>query len=197
MFSLPDLDYGYDSLSPSISYEIMELHHQKHHQTYIDNLNKALESINNKSTDLESIIKDLDKIPDSVKTTIRNNGGGHFNHSMFWKIMTPNFKEPDSEILDKINSKYNIFDQFKEKFSEAALKIFGSGWTWLMPDMSIVTTPNQDNPIMAGKDKPILGLDVWEHAYYLDYKNKRVDYINNWWKVVNWSEVNNRLKAKK
>jgi len=194
MFSLPDLDYSYDALGTYISKNIMELHHSKHHQTYVDNLNKAVDKapeLNGKT--IEELLADLDNVPEEVRKVIRNHGGGHYNHSMFWKFMTPNAKnEPTGKLADDIKKKYSNFQDFVDNFSDSAVKVFGSGWAWLMPDLSIVTTPNQDNPIMEKKPTPILGLDVWEHAYYLDYTYKRADYISAWWHVVNWDEVEKR-----
>ncbi|HSX47401.1 MAG TPA: superoxide dismutase [Patescibacteria group bacterium] len=195
MFTLPELPYGYDALSSAISEKIMKLHHDNHHQTYVDNLNKAVaseESIKDKS--IEDLLTNLDEIPESVRGTVRNHGGGHFNHSFFWQIMAPNSSgQPNGQLKNELVSKYGDWQSFIDKFSESATKIFGSGWAWLMPDLSIETTPNQDNPIMNGEKAPILGLDVWEHAYYLDYTFKRADYIKAWWNVVNWSEVESRF----
>lgn len=198
MYKLPKLDYGYDALSEYVSAEIMELHHSKHHQTYIDKLNAALEeapALQERS--LESILRSIDSAPDKVRTAIRNNGGGHYNHSLFWKWMSPDGGgEPTGELKAALNDKYGSFQQFIDEFTTQALGVFGSGWVWLQPDLEIITTANQDSPIMKGLDKPILGLDVWEHAYYLDYKNKRPDYIEAWWNTVNWSVVEDYYKAK-
>lgn len=193
MFTLPKLDYEYGALSPAISAEIMELHHSKHHQTYVDKLNAALESAPDvKNKTIEEVLQNLGDLPESISTAVRNNGGGHYNHSFFWKIMSPGGSELNGELAGKIDEKYDSFDSFKEQFSTAALGVFGSGWVWLLPDLSITTTPNQDSPISKGI-VPILGLDVWEHAYYLDYKNKRPDYVAAWWGVVNWVEVSSRF----
>lgn len=191
MFKLPELDYAYDALAPHISAEIMELHHSKHHQTYTDKLNEALANApewQNKS--IEEILTHLDKLPDAIKTTVRNNGGGYYNHSLFWKWMSPDGGgQPTGKFAEDLVKKYGSFEDFQNKFSAAATSVFGSGWAWLMPDLSITTTPNQDNPISSTSMAPLLGLDVWEHAYYLDYKNKRPDYIKSWWNVVSWPDV--------
>ncbi|HUA13486.1 MAG TPA: superoxide dismutase [Candidatus Sulfotelmatobacter sp.] len=197
MFTLPDLDYPYDGLEGYISKKIMQLHHDKHHQTYVDNLNKAVDAapqLNGKT--IEELLVNLDAAPEEVRMAIRNHGGGHYNHSMFWKIMAPKAGgEPSGKLAEDLKAKYSSYESFVEQFSEKAVKIFGSGWAWLMPDLSIETRPNQDNPIMDGKPAPILGLDVWEHAYYLDYTFKRPDYVKAWWNVVNWDEVGKRYSA--
>ncbi len=194
MFTLPDLDYKYDALGKYISKTIMELHHDKHHQTYVDKLNAALEKTpdwQNKS--IEEIITSLDKLPDDIRTAVRNNGGGHYNHSLFWKWMSPDGGgEPSGALAEALKRKYGSFQAFVDAFSKQATDIFGSGWAWLQPDMSIVATPLQDSPLTKGEPAPVLGLDVWEHAYYLDYQNKRPDYIAAWWHVVNWPEVARR-----
>ena len=189
MFTLPELDYEYGALSPAISADIMQLHHSKHHQAYVDKLNAALENVPDcQNKTIEELLQTLDELPDDIRTAVRNNGGGHYNHSLFWGVMTPGGSQPTTELLGKINQEYGDFETFKGNFTQAALGVFGSGWVWLLPDMSITTTPNQDSPISNGVT-PILGLDVWEHAYYLDYKNVRPDYIKAWWGVVNWSKV--------
>lgn len=191
MYTLPDLEYSYDALGQYISKEIMELHHSKHHQTYVDKLNTALDSAPAlRERPLESLLTDLNNLPAEVQVIIRNNGGGHLNHSLFWQWMSPDGGgEPKGELAEHINAKYGSFQGFIDEFTKQALGVFGSGWAWLQPDLEIITTPNQDNPIMQDKQPPILGLDVWEHAYYLDYKNKRPDYVAAWWGVVNWSTV--------
>lgn len=196
MFTLPQLDYNYDALEDYISAEIMELHHSKHHQTYVDKLNAALEKAPDfQGKDIEELLKNLDQLPEDIRTAVRNNGGGHYNHSFFWKIMSPSGGgEPSGELARQLEEKYGSFEEFKETFGDAAAGVFGSGWAWLMPDLSIVTSPNQDSPVMNGEPAPILGLDVWEHAYYLDYKNKRPEYIDAWWNVVNWPEVELRYE---
>jgi len=197
MYHLPTLGYGYDELSKYISKDIMELHHSKHHQTYVDKLNKALDDAPAlKERSLETLLADIDSLPTTVQTAIRNNGGGHYNHSLFWQWMTPNGGgEPSGEIAVQIVEKYGNFQAFVDEFTSKSLSVFGSGWVWLQPNMDIITTPNQDTPIMQGLPAPLLGLDVWEHAYYLDYKNKRDDYIAAWWNVVNWELVAERAKA--
>lgn len=191
MFVLPPLNYNYDALGKYISKDIMEIHHSKHHQAYVDKLNAALDSEPHlKSETLDSLLGNLNTLPSSVQTAIRNHGGGHYNHSLFWLWLSPDGGgEPSGEVALAIAQKYGSFQQFVDAFSQSALSVFGSGWVWLQPDMEIITTANQDTPINQGLSKPLLGLDVWEHAYYLDYKNKRDDYIKAWWNVVNWSFV--------
>ncbi|MDB5165140.1 MAG: Superoxide dismutase [Candidatus Saccharibacteria bacterium] len=196
MYQLPAISYGYDQLSKYISKDIMELHHSKHHQTYVDKLNAALDQAPAlKERPLDSLLSDIDSLPVAVQTAIRNHGGGHYNHSLFWQWMSPNGGgEPTGELAAKLIEKYGSFQSFVDEFTTKSLGVFGSGWAWLQPDMEILTTPNQDTPIMLGKAAPLLGLDVWEHAYYLDYKNKRDDYINAWWHVVDWDFVAQRLE---
>jgi superoxide dismutase, Fe-Mn family len=198
MYTLPPLPYAYDALGEYISKYIMELHHSKHHQTYVDKLNAAIESEPHlKERPLDLLLSDLDSVPENVRTTIRNQGGGHYNHSLFWQWMSPDGGgEPTGELADALHAKYGSFQAFVDEFNTKALGVFGSGWVWLQPDMSIITTPNQDTPINNGADAPLLGLDVWEHAYYLDYKNKRDDYVKAWWNVVNWDFVASRLDQK-
>lgn len=193
MFNLPDLPYSYDALGKYISKDIMYLHHDKHHQTYVDKLNAAIASVPElKDKSLDGLITDLNSVPESVRTAIKNHGGGHYNHSMFWQWMSPNGGgEPSGELAARIIEKYGSFQAFVDEFSAKSLAVFGSGWVWLQPSLDILTTANQDNPLMTGDKAPILGLDVWEHAYYLDYKNKRDDYISAWWNVVNWDFVDN------
>ena len=194
MYTLPPLDYGYDALGKYISKDIMELHHSKHHQTYVDKLNAALDTTPElKHKSLEELLNGLDTIPDSVRTAVRNHGGGHYNHSLFWQWMSPDGGgEPTGELAAELIEKYGSYQAFVDEFTAKALAVFGSGWVWLQPDMSIITTPNQDTPINSGLQAPLLGLDVWEHAYYLDYKNKRDDYVKAWWNVVNWDFVQSR-----
>ncbi|HXE80982.1 MAG TPA: superoxide dismutase [Vicinamibacterales bacterium] len=191
---LPPLPYAFDALEPYIDAQTMQIHHGKHHATYVNNLNAALEKypdLQKKSA--EDLIRGLSTVPEEIRTAVRNNGGGHVNHSMFWKLMAPNAGgAPTGAVADAIKSSFGSFEAFKEQFAKAALGRFGSGWAWLIDNngkLTIESTPNQDNPMMEGK-KPILGLDVWEHAYYLKYQNRRADYINAWWNVVNWAEVN-------
>jgi Fe-Mn family superoxide dismutase len=195
MYTLPDLDYPYDAFGKYISKDIMELHHDKHHQAYVDKLNGALEKAPElQAKSLEELLRDIDGLPESVRTVIRNNGGGHYNHSLFWKFMSPDGGgEPGGELASALKDKYGSFQAFVDDFSEQAAAIFGSGWLWLRPDLSIVASPLQDSPMNKGI-APILGLDVWEHAYYLDYKNKRPDYIKAWWNVVNWADVEQRFQ---
>jgi Fe-Mn family superoxide dismutase len=197
-FTLPALPYANDALEPHIDARTMEIHHTKHHQAYVNNLNAALEKapqLEGKS--LDDLMKGINSVPETVRTAVRNNGGGHWNHSMFWEIMGPKKGgEPKGRIADAIRSSFGDFAKFKEQFAAAGAGRFGSGWAWLIDEgngkLSITSTPNQDNPLMEGK-KAILGIDVWEHAYYLKYQNKRPDYIAAWWNVVNWDAVAKRL----
>ena len=196
MYTLPELTYDYDAWGRYISTDIMQLHHSKHHQAYVDKLNKALDDAPDlKTKTLVDIIKAPDELPESVRTAIRNNGGGHYNHTLFWQWMSPDGGgEPGGALADGLAEKYGSFQSFTDEFTTKALGVFGSGWCWLQPDLEIITTPNQDTPMLLGKDEPLLGLDVWEHAYYLDYKNKRDDYVAAWWNVVNWDFVSSRMK---
>lgn len=198
-FTLPALPYDYAALEPSIDARTMEIHHDKHHAAYVNNLNGALEKAPElQSKSLDDLLQHLDSVPEAIRATVRNNGGGHWNHSMFWEIMAPKAGgEPTGKLADAINKSFGNFATFKTQFSEAAAKRFGSGWAWLVDDggkLSITSTPNQDTPIME-KKHPILGVDVWEHAYYLKYQNKRPDYVAAWWNVVNWPEVGRRFEA--
>jgi len=197
-FTLPALGYDYDALGENISESIMQLHHSKHHQTYVDKLNAALADypeLANKS--VVELLSDLESLPDVIRTAVRNHGGGHYNHSLFWKWMNPNGGgEPTGELGAAIAEKYGSFQNFMNEFTTKSLAVFGSGWAWLQPDLSIITTSNQDNPLTQGLPEPILGLDVWEHAYYLDYKNKRDDYVAAWWNVVDWNFVASRYNNK-
>ncbi|QQG50755.1 MAG: superoxide dismutase [Candidatus Saccharibacteria bacterium] len=194
MYVVPDLGYGYDQLGKYISGDIMKLHHDKHHQAYVDKLNAALDAAPAlKDRPLESLLTDISGLPEEVRMAVRNHGGGHYNHTLFWQWMSPDGGgEPTGELAVKINEKYGSFQGFVDEFTTKSLGVFGSGWAWLQPDLEIITTPNQDTPIMQGLDAPLLGLDVWEHAYYLDYKNKRDDYVKSWWNVVNWDFVTSR-----
>lgn len=193
-FTVPDLPYAYDALEPYFDTETMHLHHDKHHATYVSNLNAAIEKhpeLGDKS--VEALIADLDSLPEDIKTAVRNNGGGHANHSFFWEILAPNAGgAPTGPVKDAIDAAFGDFDTMKAEFKVAATGRFGSGWAWLVKDgdkLAIMSTANQDSPLSEGK-KPILGLDVWEHAYYLKYKNVRPDYIEAFWNLVNWDKVN-------
>ena len=208
MFTLPPLPYAYDALEPFIDKQTMELHHTTHHQGYVDKLNKALAEAKVSGVSLDEIVRNISK----YNVAIRNNAGGHFNHSLFWKWMKPNTGSvlspaspnvPTGKLGDSIKSTFDSFENFKTKYSETAMKVFGSGWTWLVTnklgELVIGTTSNQDSPVMDSSDfkgNPILGLDVWEHAYYLKYQNKRMDYISNWWNIVNWEEASKRFEGK-
>jgi Fe-Mn family superoxide dismutase len=197
MYTLPALDYDYDALGEYISKDIMQLHHSKHHQTYIDKLNAALDDHTDlKEWTLADLLCHLDRLPESARTAIQNHGGGHYNHSLFWKWMSPDGGgEPNGQLASSLTEKYGTFQKFVDEFTMKSLSVFGSGWVWLQPNMTIITTPNQNTPLNMGLPEPLLGLDVWEHAYYLDYKNKRDDYIKAWWNVVNWDFVASRLLA--
>lgn len=198
--TLPPLPYPSDALEPHIDKMTMEIHHGRHHQTYVNNLNAALEGHPElQSKSVEELISNLDAVPESIRGAVRNNGGGHANHKLFWEVMAPNAGgEPQGEIAEAINAAFGSFEKFKEEFTKAALGRFGSGWAWLILDKSgnlaVTSTPNQDSPLMEG-NTPLLGLDVWEHAYYLKYQNRRPDYIGAWWNVVNWDEVAARYNA--
>lgn len=201
-YQLPELPYAYDALEPYIDVETMHLHHDKHHNTYVTNLNAAVEKypeLFNKT--VEELVTDLASVPEDIRTAVRNNGGGHVNHTMFWEIMGPNAGgEPTGDLKKAIDETFGSFDKFKEEFAKAATTRFGSGWAWLVVGkdgkLSIVSTANQDSPLSDGLT-PVLGLDVWEHAYYLKYKNVRPDYIKAFWNVVNWDEVAKRYAAAK
>jgi superoxide dismutase, Fe-Mn family len=198
-FTLPDLPYPFDALEPYIDKATMEVHHGKHHAAYVANVNKALESapaLAGKSLE-ELLAGNLAAVPENIRTAVRNNGGGHLNHSMFWKIMGPKAGgQPSGKLAEAINGAFGGYDQFKEKLSAAAMGRFGSGWAWLVKDPSgkldIYSTANQDNPLIEGRI-PVLGVDVWEHAYYLKYQNRRAEYLAAWWNVVNWKEVEKRF----
>lgn len=195
MFTLPELPYAYNALEPVISEAIMRVHHEKHHQTYVDKLNVAVEEASElQGRNLADVLASLDDIPESVRTAVRNNGGGHYNHSLFWQCMAPGTGgQPSGKLGQAITSKYGSYEQFTEQFSSSAKELFGSGWVWLTNDLEIVALPNQDTPMMLGKGEPLFGLDVWEHAYYLDYKNKRDEYIKGWWQLVNWEFIEKRF----
>ncbi len=194
MYELPDLPYAYNALEPVISKEIMTLHHTKHHQTYVDKLNAALDQVPDlKQATLVELLSDIGNLPDGVRGAIRNHGGGHYNHSLFWQCMAPNTGgEPSGKLGQAIIEKWGNFEAFKKEFNDKALALFGSGWVWLTRELEILPMPNQDTPMMEGKGEPLMGLDVWEHAYYLDYKNKRDEYITRWWEVVNWGFIEER-----
>jgi len=196
--SLPPLPYPHDALEPHIDKQTMEIHHGKHHATYVNNLNAALEKhpdLQGKS--VEDLIRGLSTVPEAIRTAVRNNGGGHANHTMFWQIMGPNAGgAPTGAIADAINGSFGSFDKLKEELKKAATGRFGSGWAWVLESggkLTVESTANQDSPLMEGK-KPVFGIDVWEHAYYLKYQNRRPDYIDAWWNVVNWAEINKRLR---
>jgi superoxide dismutase, Fe-Mn family len=196
-FTLPPLPYAYDALEPHIDKQTMQIHHDKHHQAYVDNLNKAVAGTPNENKSLDELIANAG----SISAAVRNNGGGHWNHTFFWDIMTPGgSKQPTGAVAEGINSAFGSFDAFKEKFNAAGLTRFGSGWAWLISrggKLEVTSTPNQDNPLMDVADvkgTPLLGVDVWEHAYYLKYQNKRADYLNAFWNVINWDKVASRLK---
>jgi Fe-Mn family superoxide dismutase len=198
-FTLPALPYDFAALEPSIDARTMEIHHDKHHAAYVNNLNGALEKAPElQSRSLEDLLKNLDSVPEAIRTTVRNNGGGHWNHTMFWEIMAPNGGgEPTGKLADAIKASFGDFAAFKTQLADAAAKRFGSGWAWLIKDgskLAITSTPNQDTPVMEGKHA-ILGVDVWEHAYYLKYQNRRPDYVAAWWNVVNWPEVARRFET--
>lgn len=200
-FELPPLPYDKAALEPTIDAQTMEIHHDKHHNAYVTNLNKALEAHPDlQSKSIEDLLKSLDSLPESIRTAVRNNGGGHYNHSIFWQQLSPNGGgAPTGALADAINQAFGSFDNFKTQFQAAGAGRFGSGWAWLLvaPDgtLSISSTANQDNPIMEGK-KAILGVDVWEHAYYLKYQNRRPDYLSAIWNVINWSDVAERYAAR-
>ena len=201
-FTVPDLPYAYEALEPHIDAQTMHLHHDKHHAAYVTNLNKALESapeLQGKPIE-ELLANNCAAVPESIRTAVRNNGGGHLNHSMFWEILGPQAGgHPQGELASAINSKFGSFDTFKEKFNAAATARFGSGWAWLVKNgsgLDVISTANQDSPLMEGH-YPVMGLDVWEHAYYLKYQNRRPEYIGAWWNVVNWNEVAKRFASGK
>ena len=201
-YEVPPLPYDYSALEPYIDTQTMQLHHDKHHAAYVNNLNAALQGQNQlASLSVEDLLRRINDVPENIRTAVRNNGGGHANHSMFWHIMTPNGGgQPGGELANAINSTFGSFDQFKAAFNDAGVKRFGSGWAWLIMDRSgkllVISTANQDSPLMEGQS-PIMGNDVWEHAYYLKYQNRRPDYLNAWWNVVNWNEIEKRYQQAK
>lgn len=191
-FTLPDLPYPHNALEPHIDARTMEIHHGKHHAAYVNNVNSAIAGTEFDNMSIEDLLKNINNVPEDKRTAVRNNGGGHANHTLFWQLMSPNGGgEPTGELANAINSTFGSFDEFKKQFSAAATGRFGSGWAWLVVNngkLEVTSTPNQDSPLMEGKT-PVLGLDVWEHAYYLNYQNRRPDYITAWWNVVNWDKV--------
>ena len=191
-YELPDLPYAFDALEPHIDAQTMEIHHDKHHGTYVTNVNNALEGSELADLPIEELLQSLDRVPEDKRTAVRNNGGGHYNHTLFWTSMSPDGGgEPGGDLGSAIGAAFGSFGDFQGQLKQAGLGRFGSGWAWLIHDgsgLSITSTPNQDNPISEGKT-PLLGVDVWEHAYYLRYQNRRPDYIDAWWNVVNWDEV--------
>ena len=197
-YSVPPLPYAYDALEPHIDKLTMEIHHDKHHQAYVDKVNAALAGTPLENAPIEDVLKDLSQVPDDKRGAVRNNGGGHYNHSLFWESMAPNGGgEPSGALADAISSTFGSFFDLQAKMKEAGVNQFGSGWSWLVHDgsgLAVQGTPNQDNPISEGKT-PLLGVDVWEHAYYLKYQNKRPDYIDAWWNTVDWGKVAERFSA--
>ena len=196
-FKLPELPYAYDALEPAIDQKTMEIHHSKHHNGYVTKLNKAVEETELADKTIEDLIANLDQVPNDIQTAVRNNGGGHLNHTLFWEALQPPAEDnqPQGDLADKIEASFGSFADFKEAFSEAAAGQFGSGWAWLAEkdgQLKVIGTPNQDNPISDGWN-PLLGIDVWEHAYYLNYQNRRPDYIEAFWTIINWDKVSERL----
>ncbi len=197
-YTVPPLPYAYDALEPHIDEATMKVHHDKHHQAYVDKANAALEGTPLADAAIEDVLKDLSQVPEDKRTAVQNNGGGHYNHSLFWESMSPNGGgAPEGELAQAIDSVFGSFDAFRSSLKEAGVNRFGSGWSWLVhngSEVAIVSTPNQDNPISNGST-PLLGVDVWEHAYYLKYQNRRPDYIDAWWNVVDWDKVAERFSA--
>lgn len=199
-FTLPALPYSFEALEPHIDAKTMEIHHDKHHQAYVDKLNAAVDSKPElKDKTIEELLTDINELPEDVRTAIRNNGGGHWNHTFFWEILSPNGLEPSGKIIEELDKAFGSFEKFKEEFTNAAIGRFGSGWAWLIKTdsgLAVVSTPNQDNPLMdiaEVKGKPLLVLDVWEHAYYLNYQNRRPDYVAAFWNIINWDKVAENL----
>lgn len=197
-YELQKLNFTYDALEPIMDAKTVEVHYSKHHQAYLNNLNNALNGIEIEPMDAQALLKNLDKLPDEIKTTVRNNGGGYFNHTLFWNMLSKNKQEIGKELLTEIEKEFGNFDEFKQKFESAGLKQFGSGWVWLIKNhnsqLQIVTTANQDTPLLIGQ--PLLCVDLWEHSYYLKYQNKRVDYLKNIWEIVNWKYVEDLFLGK-
>lgn len=193
MFTLPDLNYSFDSLEPYIDSQTMEIHHDKHHGTYVKNLNDLLQSSPDLlQEDINELIKNLNLVPEDIRTKVKNNGGGHSNHTFFWEILSKGGGTPEGDLKEQINSDFESLEKLKEEFNKASLAVFGSGWSWLVykdNKLQILTTPNQDSPLMEDKGIPILGVDLWEHAYYLKYQNKRVEYLENIWNIFNWQKI--------
>ena len=198
-YEVPPLPYDYNALEPYIDTQTMQLHHDKHHAAYVTNLNNAIQNSDLGSQSVDDLIRNINSVPENIRTAVRNNGGGHSNHSMFWQIMTPNGGgAPSGDLASAISSAFGSFDAFKAAFNDAGVKRFGSGWAWLVLDgsgkLQVISTANQDSPLMDGL-YPVMGNDVWEHAYYLKYQNRRPEYLNAWWNVVNWNEVARRYDA--
>ena len=191
-FTLPKLPYAYDALEPYIDAKTMQIHYEKHHQAYIDKLNAAVQGTKFENMEVEEILKNIENVPEKIRTAVINHGGGHANHSLFWQLLSPNKQIPSEKLKKEIDKVFGSFDKFKEEFTNAAVSRFGSGWAWLIIDnkqkLKVISTPNQDSPLMDG-NIPLLGLDVWEHAYYLKYQNKRADYIAAFWNIINWKKV--------
>jgi Fe-Mn family superoxide dismutase len=197
-YEVPPLPYDYAALEPHVDEATMRVHHDKHHQAYVDKVNAALEGTDLADAPIEDVLKDLSRVPEDKRTAVRNNGGGHYNHTLFWEWMSPDGGgQPSGALAEAIDSAFGSFDDFKAKFKETGVNQFGSGWSWLVHDgsgLAVVGTPNQDNPVSNGQT-PLLGVDVWEHAYYLKYQNKRPDYIEAWWNTVDWGKVAERYDA--
>jgi Fe-Mn family superoxide dismutase len=198
-YELPPLPYAFDALEPNIDAQTMEIHHDRHHNAYVTNLNAAVEGTELGSLSIDELVKSLDRVPEDKRTAVRNNCGGHWNHSFFWRIMAPNGGgQPSGELATAINEAFGSLDALKDQFNKAAAGRFGSGWAWVVVDgsgkLAVTSTPNQDNPLMDGSGTPILGVDVWEHAYYLKYQNKRPDYVSAWWNTVDWNAVAENYK---
>jgi Fe-Mn family superoxide dismutase len=196
-FEVPPLPYDYNALEPHIDEQTMRIHHDKHHQAYVDNANKALDGTEWADKSVDDVLRDLDRIPEDKRTAVRNNAGGHANHSLFWEIMGPGGGEPSGDLAEAVSGAFGDLDSLKEKVSQAGITRFGSGWGWLVWNgsaLEVMSTPNQDSPVLEGKT-PLLGIDVWEHAYYLNYQNRRPDYLEAWWNVVDWNAVAARFDA--
>ena len=199
-FTLPPLPYSFDALEPHIDAQTMEIHHDRHHGTYVTNLNNALAGTEFENWSIDDVVTKLDQIPEAKRTAVRNNGGGHWNHTFFWEILSTNGGAPSGALLDAINSTFGSLDELKTQVNAAGAGRFGSGWAWVVVKdgkLAVTSTPNQDNPLMDGSGTPILGIDVWEHAYYLKYQNKRPDYLNAIWNVFNWSAIGEKFAAAK